>query len=377
MDALVTDLNLRNAVAGLRGLGRDRIRVIGVGSARLSPGMRSRYTRVRALAPHVLDDPAALAACVDALADEHGPLVAYPGREETIDALYVDRSPRSARVVSPYPGREPLARLRDKRTLAALGEDVGLPSPRVLLEATAGELAALPRLPVPCAVKPADAGNRNTLSSTHLFDDEEAMRAALAALAPCEPLIVQERADGALISVGLVVARDGALAARFQHRAWHTWPPRAGSTARAVSVEPDRDLVESAAQLLRDAGYWGLAEIELLETARGLRLIDVNPRYYGCLALPLACGVNLPAIWHAVVEDRAVPAPAPYRVGVHFRWLEADVSAALKGAPGKLLGPPPRPRVGPFWARDDAAPAALLAADAVATRARRVFGRSG
>ncbi len=136
-----------------------------------------------------------------------------------------------------------------------------------------------------------------------------------------EPLVVQERLSRPLVSLGVVIGRDGTIVSRFQHLARRTWPAAAGSTALAISVEPDDALVARAGALLAAVGYWGLAELEFIATARGPALTDVNPRYYGCMPLPLACGLNLPAIWHAFVVDVPLPAAVPYRVGVAYRWL--------------------------------------------------------
>jgi len=77
----------------------------------------SRYTAARALTPDVLEDPAGFAARVRELAEDHGPLVVYPGREEAIDALLA--SPPSAKLTLPYAGPAALRALRNKRELVS------------------------------------------------------------------------------------------------------------------------------------------------------------------------------------------------------------------------------------------------------------------
>ena len=67
-----------------------------------------------------------------------------------------------------------------------------------------------------------------------------------------------------------------------------------------------------------------------------------------------------------------LPAPAPYRVGVTYRWLKADLTAALRGLPGRLLYRSPSPRTGAMWAFDDPVPGAVLAAG---SRAELILGR--
>ena len=183
---------------------------------------------------------------------------------------------------------------------------------------------------------------------------------------------------GPILSVELILDREGNLVARFQHVTQRTWPAAAGSIALATSVTPDEALVYRTASMLADIGYWGLAQVDFVETPAGPVLLDVNPRFYRCLPLALACGTNLPALWHAVTSGRAVGSPQGYRVGVTYRWLEADFVAAVRGAPRRLLHRTPVPNTGASWAAGDPVPGFLLGAGAVTDRVLRRTGlRSG
>jgi hypothetical protein len=113
-----------------------------------------------------------------------------------------------------------------------------------------------------------------------------------------------------------------------------------------------------------------------MDGAAGPLLIDANLRFYGSLPLALAAGVNLPALWHAVVAGGELPAfPPPYRVGVTYRHLEHELTAAFHGRPHLLLDGPPRPRTGAMWAADDPVAGVLLAARAAASYAGRQAAR--
>src|SRR3954453_19763723 len=119
-DALVTDVHIRWAVAGLRGLGRHGLRTIAVGPDRAAAGVWSRYAAARAVAPDSVADPRGFAEVVGRLAAERGPLVVYPGHEEAIDALF--EAPLPAEAILPYPGAAITQGLRDKPALAAYAE---------------------------------------------------------------------------------------------------------------------------------------------------------------------------------------------------------------------------------------------------------------
>ena len=367
--ALVTHAHSRAAVAGIRALGAAGVEVVAVASRRSAAGLWSRHTAVRTTGPGS-DDPDAWRACVAQLAARHGPIVVYPGQEEGIAPLV--REPVADGVVLPYPGAAAVERVRDKRELHALSREAGIPSPGVLAEGPAS--AVLESLPdAPSVLK--SPGLSDALPVALMCSDGDELRSALEQVPPDEHVIVQERAEGALVAVTVVLDRDGTVVARLQQSALRLWPTTAGASSLGRTVPPDPDLIERVAALLRAAGYWGLAQIQLVDTTEGPRAIDVNPRFYGSLPLAKAAGVNLAAAWHQVaIGERARP-QLDYRVGVTYRWLEGELTAAWNGERSRLRNRPSGPRAGAMWAWDDPAPALVLAADAAAPRLRRLTGR--
>jgi predicted ATP-grasp superfamily ATP-dependent carboligase len=359
VDALVADAHHPNSVAGIRALGRAGVRVVALGPERLSAGRWSRFAAGRERG-----DLAAAAA-------RRGPVVVYPGHEPTIDELLVLRAEPG--VVLPW-NPDSLAALRTKRALPALAAGHGLAPPATLFDGTAAELpAADPSLPA--VVKP--AAGVGELPTARVVRSRSELLELAAGLPPDEPVLAQELVRGRLLSLALVLDRDGRVVARFQEEATRTWPLDAGSFAATVSVEPDEGLVDAAGAMLARAGYWGLAQLDLVRAGSATQLLDVNPRFYFCMPLALACGVNLPAAWHAVVEGRPSGSPGAYPTGVRYRWLAGDLYAARHGHPARLFRPGPRAAAHTMWAADDPLGSALLALETVTRPARRRLWRRG
>jgi len=349
-------------------LGAAGIEVLALGPHPLSAGLRSRYATASAVGPGSEGDSTGFAERVGALAAEHGRLVVFPGQERSIDALLDAPSPLLERTVLPYGPPESLVALRDKRRLRELAEEVGLQAPKTVVEGVAADLLTA-NLSPPVMLKPTcPVGVLRNVASV---DSEAELRAFLSAIPADEPLLVQERGTGPLTAVAVVMDREGGVAARFQQEATRTWPSGAGPSSLSVSVPPDHDLQARVARLLANAGYVGLAELQFVGTPGGPALIDINTRFYGSLPLALAAGINLPAVWHAAVDGEPTLGPQPYAVGVTYRWLEADLSAAFRGAPNLLFECPRGPRVGSMWASDDPVASVLLAASAAGVRLRR------
>lgn len=359
MDALVTDVQLASAVAGLRGLGRSGYRVVALGDRWSAAGLWSRYAAVKAVGPVAEQDPPGFVSSVFELAERHGPLIVYPGWESAMSAL-LDSPTIPAEAVLPYPGTgaDVLRALRDKRELTWLASKVGLKVPRTLAVGQARELSS-PAVSPPFVVKPASSGGE--FSTARVVDTRDAWDKLISELEPSTELVVQELLQGPLLMLAVVLGRDRQLAARFQQVASLTWPRVAGGSSLAVSMPPDDSLVDDVARMLAGIGFSGLAQADFIATEEGPVLIDINPRFYASLPLALACGVNLPAIWHAVVVGEAIPHLQPYPSGVTFHWLEADVRAARSALPLALAHRIPRPRVGAMWARDDPISSLMLA----------------
>ena len=136
----------------------------------------------------------------------------------------------------------------------------------------------------------------------------------------------------------MLVDRAGSVVARLQQEAEGTWPPHVGASVRARTVPVDEELAAGIDALVRELGWFGLAELQLLAPAGGRpRLIDLNGRFYGSLALALAAGVNLPAIWAALATGRPAPPVTPAALEVRYHWLEGDLRRSRREHTGGLV----------------------------------------
>lgn len=234
--------------------------------------------------------------------------------------------------VVPHPPHETLVRALDKLELTRAAAAHGLAAPRTA-EADEAGLAAVTG---PVVVKARLHWSPEQLpahrhSEAVLCDGPEQARAAAARMraAGAVPL-VQERVAGDLRAVSLVLDRDGRLLAAAHQRA--TRLTARGTSARAVTVPADAELEQRLLALLAGWGWWGLANLQLLAApGRPPLLIDLNPRLYGSLALAVAAGADLPALWAAAAVGTAPAGVQRARPGVRFQALEQEL-VALRAA---------------------------------------------
>jgi predicted ATP-grasp superfamily ATP-dependent carboligase len=141
---------------------------------------------------------------------------------------------------------------------------------------------------------------------------------------------VQAFHEGPLVAYAAVAGPDGRVVADAMQAASRIWPPHAGASCRARTVPVDEEVAARAARLFGALGWTGLAELQFVVPPDGVpRLIDLNGRFYGSLALAVAAGANLPATWAALATGRAV-APSRARAGVRYQWLDGDLRRARR-----------------------------------------------
>jgi hypothetical protein len=159
-------------------------------------------------------------------------------------------------------------------------------------------------------------------------DDHDELTLALAAL-PDGVGIVQRCVEGRLVTVNGV--------------AWEGEPVAQVHTEGLRTIAPDADLAAKAAALMRRLQWSGVFNLGFTAAEGRRYLIDVNARLYPSLALAVAAGVNLPAIWvDALLGKRAEV--GGYRVGLKLRaptilslsdpW---PALTHLRGLPGRLF----------------------------------------
>jgi predicted ATP-grasp superfamily ATP-dependent carboligase len=226
--------------------------------------------------------------------------------------------------IVPYAAHEVVERSFDKLAFTHAAEAVGLSVPRTevaseaALAAWEGPVVVKARIHVP------------TRYETRRFAGREDAAPFVAQLRAegGEPLL-QECITGQLGAIVVVVDHDGEVVAEVQQRCDRSWPAEAGVTARARTVVPDPELSARVRELVRQIGWFGLAEIEYLLDQDGVpRFTELNGRFYGGIALAGRAGVNVAAAWARLATGRPLaPLPAQ-RVGARFQWLNRDLAAS-------------------------------------------------
>jgi predicted ATP-grasp superfamily ATP-dependent carboligase len=330
---LVTDGETRGSLAAARGLHSAGFQVIAAAaaSARPVPAHWSRSVHERFLAPPPLEDESGFLDAVERAASIGGYSVLVPGGDASLLAISRGRHRLKRHVSCHLPPHHLVERSLDKLALDSVASRHGLAPPfTVVCHSTAEAASAAGTIGFPVILKPLRTvfevdGTRRRMGAVLVRDSGRLDGAVAAYGGSC---LVQRREPGAVLSFAGVVA-EGRMLGRALSRYHRTWRPDAGGASFSQTIDTPPQLEEQVTSLLEDLGWEGLFELELIERSDGGHAaIDLNPRPYGSLALAIAAGANLPAIWCEYVLGRE-PRRARARPGVFYRCEDADISHAL------------------------------------------------
>jgi predicted ATP-grasp superfamily ATP-dependent carboligase len=294
-----------------------------------SYGALSRAAAGRAIVPRPDADPSGYVSAVSELAARVGAAAVLPGTERALVALAgQERRFKDGVALGTCP--PDIVRLAtDKSRLEGLVAEVGLRVPPTWT-LSRGELASPPDFPYPVIVKALRPGAPGSHQPpVRRVEGLAELRRAVDAM-PGDHWLVQPYVSGDLAAVS-GVSWCGELICAAHQRAHRIYPPDCGISASAATIAPDAEVEDAVARLLRLIGWSGVFQLQFLETPEGRYVIDLNPRMYGSMALAVAAGLNLPAIWVELLLGGR-PVPAGYRPGVRFRSEERDAGAIAAAA---------------------------------------------
>lgn len=332
---IVDDGRTPYVLPAVRALGREGF-VVGLGSAEDGRASRSRWVSATHRVPGPERGLQEFAAAVAGAVLEGGYDIAFGADDVEMLALSAVREDLPC--VVPHAEHRAVLRSVDKLELARAAARAGVGTPRTV-SATAQAVADTP---LPVIVKsrlhwtPGSAdGVRHLLVRRCEDRPETERRVAEIAAAGGEP-ILQDPIDGELMALSTVIGEAGKALAWAQQRTLRASLRR--TSARAETVPLDRELADRVAALLGELGWYGLANLQFLRPEGGQpKLIDLNGRFYGSIALAIAAGVNLPAIWVDLALGRPPSEPVLARSGARFQGLQTDLRRARRERRGGLV----------------------------------------
>jgi D-aspartate ligase len=299
--------------------------------------------------------------------------VLFPASDELAWLFAVHADVLAKSFICYGPPRESITSILDKWRLTEACRKVGVDTPETYCPQDSAEIDALAStLTIPVMIKPRSQVLLASGSKGTKVDDPrtlaKAYRDYLSENPPADALskrdpslgrpIVQEyrpEAAQGIYNLAGFIDRSGENVVVRASRKILQRPRRLGIGLCFEAAELDPVLADRVMRLCRELGYFGIFEIEMIESDGRFLLIDFNPRPYSQMAFEIARGVPLPylayldatgqkeALASAVLEAQREPSAAATAYA-HTLLLSLVIAGQTLGRPFGGASPEPWPR---------------------------------
>jgi len=282
-----------------RSLGRAGIEVDVATCAEDYPGLASRFvTQVHCLPPY-LTMPEAWVEAAERLIKTGGYQLVYPCSDSglgMLDAVGARVDP-AQRLVPNYAA---FCAFTDKAQTRQLAGAAGVSTaPGRALCAGPEALDLVAQDPLPLVVKPSSPyqfGSEESKGKARIVRSKTDLARAMTDFQGRQ-IVVEQMFDGDGVGVS-VLAKAGVIKAVWQHRR-NACVDETGRSSKRTGEAVDKSLLDEVTKLVEASDLTGVAMFEFIQNPASQKhiLLEVNPRYWGSLALALAAGADFP-FWH-------------------------------------------------------------------------------
>ena len=255
---------------------------------------------------------------------------------------------RAAGGLMVVPPRTELVRACDKREMTTLASSLGICTPRTVCIRDPQSAAEIGQgLQYPVVLKCQSSEQRLPDGRLVMTPNQRYAQSPTEFLQAYQWL---SRAHGAVLAQEFIqgqgvgyfaLMHHGELRAEFAHlRVREVCPCGSQSSLRVGIAVPSR-VRDAGLRLLRELKWHGVAMVEFRVQQDGTPVfLEVNPRFWGSLALAVYSGVDFPALFAAMAEHGDVAPQFCYRENVRCRWLLGDFIHFLNVCCGAPAGYP-------------------------------------
>lgn len=341
MTALVLDAHLASALAAVRSLGKRGIRVICGSPRKTAMGFYSKYCSENFLYISPRENKEKFVdevlVFLRVLAGRGERAVVFSMSDETFLPLAEAKERLAAVADFALADQTSIETAFDKGKTLKLAEANGVPVPKTFYVESLEEAKSLaPRLSYPAVIKPRHScvwqGDVGSFGSAVFAAsaDELASKYEEVCRKMGEPPLIQEVVRGEELGA-FFLFDHGAAKARFAHRRLRSISPHGGASVLRESIRMPENIEAYSLILLQALNWHGPAMVEFKMDERDNipKLMEINGRFWGSLALAVRSGVDFPYLYFRLAREKTTAESTGYREGVKVRHLVADVKHLL------------------------------------------------
>jgi predicted ATP-grasp superfamily ATP-dependent carboligase len=318
---LVTDASQRKSVPIIRSLGRKGVKVVAGEDAHVSMGFYSKYTTKSVVYPAPENEIAFISWLIEGARSGLFDFL-FPIDERTMEPVTKHLPELRKHMVIPVVDHPTFTIARNKAKTVETAAGLGIPVPHTLIFSREDDIASkLNDAPIPAVIKATESSGSRGLS--YAFDRVKLFDVYMKVHKMYPFPLVQEYIPTGGDTFGVeLLCNHGSILRTFVHRRIREFPIKGGpSTLRESYDKPE--IVEYAKRLLSGIGWHGVAMVEFKEdpTTGKCMLMEINPKFWGSIALPIKAEVDFPYLLYQIACNIPIGKDPGYAEHIMCRWL--------------------------------------------------------
>lgn len=341
---LITNGQLRKALAAARSLGKKGIDAIVVEETRFTPTAFSKYCTKALVCPNPQKQPDEFFRYISGIIKEYKCDVFFPMDEDTLAIAIKHRDELSKICRLPVPPTNSYAIASDKGASYQHAFRAGVDHPKTVYPESLESLSELTaELQYPVIIKPVkSSGGRGIVKIENREDLVKAYKQVHEKYP--YPIIQEHLGQGDIYEVVLLYNQKSELRASFIQKHIRKFPLEYGPSAVQESVY-NPEILQMALDYMKDLNWYGIASLEFMvqEELGAIKFIEINPRFWNSLQMGIMAGVDFPWLLYKIAIMEDVPEVNSYTTGLRCRnLLPSDILHFIANKNRKNMNPP-------FW----------------------------
>ena len=215
---------------------------------------------------------------------------------------------------------------RDKSVTMKIASRIGVPTPKTYYPEEEDIRKIVKKVDYPVVVKPNSSNGARGI--VYPGSPEELLEAYDQIKYEYGPCHIQEYIPHAGMQYKAELLLDGSneVKAGCVYNKLRYYPPSGGSSTINCTVDR-RDILEYAARILKEIGWYGMGDCDFIEDPRdGVpKLMEINPRFTRSIKICVLAGVDFPYLLYRLAMGKEVPCILEYKIGMYLRYLPSDI----------------------------------------------------
>lgn len=323
----------RSSYAAVLSLGQRGINVHVGDASNLAMSRFSRHCKSFTKLPEFFLEPEAYFKAVCDALKKTGAKVLLPGHEDVgIFAKCKDDLPPDVRLV--IPDKEAYDLAEDKYAILELARKTGCPTPTTFeITEISGLEPLADSLDWPVVIKTRIG---NSAKGVRIAHNEQELFVKFTELIDTYKLkkerwpIIQEFLPGEAAGVCLLYDHSKCITTFAEKYLYCKEPAKFGTSILRQPYD-NPDLIAQAVAVMDRLNWHGMAHLDFIADKDGVfKLIEVNPRLWGALALSFYAGVDFSYLWYLTALGEDIPQQnTTYRNDIKCRWIAGECLAMV------------------------------------------------